>query len=866
MQRCLLQYLRFALVASLLSLAACASRESLAALPECTSCMTLSADQLAPFTDQDSTTGALAVTPQQLTLSGNRWLRTSASFDITPTTRLRFWFRSSEAAELQMIGVSASATTVNNHFIKLTGSQSWARNAPYSGNGDWQFYDLPIGEWASGSGRYLVFANDNDTAPTRGIASWGNLQLIDTATGSSQWLGNGELLQINSGSDTNLDSGTDVWLADQFHYGASRSQQSLNGEAPFTSARECSDGYAVPLINGRYRVELLFSEDGQQVTAAGQRLMTVSIEEQAAEPLDIFAAAGGADRPFSISREVTISDGQLDVRLAATEGCTRINGLRLTTLSLNDQLAAGYLFSGPARASGAALRAEPTFEAVGLYWRPAAASNGAIAEVRYRKVGDSQWRQGHPLWLDERSDSELYDVPERAREFRGSIVGLAPNSRYDVQVYLPATGEMAHQSFSTWSDEPPIAATTTVTSSSEPLLIQQSGSASGWLLYTAAEGGATLDGNGVSDVNIDIDGSYIIIRGLTLKNARMHSIRLSKKSHHIIIEHNDISGWGRIDSDGFGVNYDSAITNGPGISPQVSHLVIQHNDIHHPRSGANNWRQFRPKYNTDHPLGPQAISLWDTGGHHVIRHNRIYSSPGYYFNDGIGGGNNFSYSGGAPGNDSDIYGNEISHCWDEAIEAEGGNANVRIWDNFTDQVFVHYGLSATTVGPLYLFRNVAYRAKRSDIQNDNAGVSVKAKGTVVNDRLYGNGKVYLFHNSFYRTAFRVGTLNGIYDSGGLLSNMTSRNNIFDHEGWAIDDSGESSNDFDYDLYQGPLITASGQQANGINQPPLNDLNNDQQWRLLPESPATDAGMVVPNFSDGYQGAAPDIGAVEHPSQ
>ncbi len=66
MQRCLLQYLRFALVASLLSLAACASRESLAALPECTSCMTLSAEQLAPFTDQDSTTGAMAVTPQQL--------------------------------------------------------------------------------------------------------------------------------------------------------------------------------------------------------------------------------------------------------------------------------------------------------------------------------------------------------------------------------------------------------------------------------------------------------------------------------------------------------------------------------------------------------------------------------------------------------------------------------------------------------------------------------------------------------------------------------------------------------------------------------------------------------------------------------
>ena len=69
----------------------------------------------------------------------------------------------------------------------------------------------------------------------------------------------------------------------------------------------------------------------------------------------------------------------------------------------------------------------------------------------------------------------------------------------------------------------------------------------------------------------------------------------------------------------------------------------------------------------------------------MIRHNEIFSTDGsHYFNDGIGGSDNFSTTG-FPNADSDIYGNEISHVWDDAIEAEGGNRNVRIWGNYMDR-------------------------------------------------------------------------------------------------------------------------------------------------------------------------------------
>ena len=47
----------------------------------------------------------------------------------------------------------------------------------------------------------------------------------------------------------------------------------------------------------------------------------------------------------------------------------------------------------------------------------------------------------------------------------------------------------------------------------------------------------------------------------------------------------------------------------------------------------------------------------------------------------MGEGENFS-SVGFPHADTDIYGNIIMNCWDDGIESEGGNRNVRIWGNY----------------------------------------------------------------------------------------------------------------------------------------------------------------------------------------
>ena len=99
---------------------------------------------------------------------------------------------------------------------------------------------------------------------------------------------------------------------------------------------------------------------------------------------------------------------------------------------------------------------------------------------------------------------------------------------------------------------------------------------------------------------------------------------------------------------------------------------MQRNYIHDPRWDTNSWSERHEGHsNQYHPHGPQAVSWYNTGGNHVIRYNRIHGDIDHYFNDGLGGGENYSWTGGFPGRDSDINGNTFEYVWDDAVESEG---------------------------------------------------------------------------------------------------------------------------------------------------------------------------------------------------
>ena len=490
-------------------------------------------------------------------------------------------------------------------------------------------------------------------------------------------------------------------------------------------------------------------------------------------------------------------------------------------------------------AFGAEPRVVPTFESLGIYWTPPANPGAGGCPLQFRPRGESNWRDALPLWFDARNG-----------ECRGSIVQLQPGSTYEI-----ALGGRQITA-KTWSERFPVARTVRV-SSTRALKITEGGTPSGYVLYDGE--GATIDGADAEQFNITVAAPYVIVRGFTLKGAKQDAIRLLPDTHDVVIEDNDISGWGRFrytNSKGWkiGIDMDSGVRAMCDKSWRLERTIVQRNRIHDPRYGANSW-------SWDHPAGPQALSYSYCGGNHVIRWNEVYSSDEqHYFNDGIGGEDNFSDAG-FPNADSDIYGNRISNTWDDGIESEGGNRNVRIWGNYLDNTATGVASTVTHVGPLYIFRNVYARSRvlsERAPEADDRGPFAKSGATSE----WGGGRRYVFHNTLLQPGGNGGAGTGISGAGNQpLTNTVTRNNIWfiwkSH--WpSISEDGGSGNDFDYDLYNGKVNAYRGAEKHGIAAAP----SYEHEFRLAPRSPGVDAGVRIPNFNDNYVGAAPDIGAQE----
>ncbi|MCP4261504.1 MAG: LamG domain-containing protein, partial [Planctomycetes bacterium] len=191
-----------------------------------------------------------------------------------------------------------------------------------------------------------------------------------------------------------------------------------------------------------------------------------------------------------------------------------------------------------------------TFHCIGIYWSPQDGSSDNVCQVLYRSFDSTEWKEALPLWYDDRGvggngDSDFPYPPQ----YRGSIVNLEPGTTYEIELSLLNTGISQTFTASTWSEEFPIAKTVylEVGTTNQALSITESGSPDGYILYTHPEGEtSTINVNNQEDSCIYISASYIIIRGLTLREASIHGIRILHNVHDVVIEECDISGWGRL--------------------------------------------------------------------------------------------------------------------------------------------------------------------------------------------------------------------------------------------------------------------------------------------------------------------------------
>ena len=242
------------------------------------------------------------------------------------------------------------------------------------------------------------------------------------------------------------------------------------------------------------------------------------------------------------------------------------------------------------------------------------------------------------------------------------------------------------------------------------------------MLFTAPRGQNVIEGNDKDDscVLIRQGAHHVIVRGLVLKDCKRYGVLIQRQggdtpsdaqTHDIVIEDNEITGWGGFEN----VRKDTRLADNDGAvhcayyretddARRPDRIIVQGNRMRDPRHGANPWRSTA--HGHKHPFGPLGVNFDRCGRNHVIRYNEIRSQNGNFFNDGIGGADNFSTAG-FPWADADIYGNRVSEVYDDAIEAEGANRNVRIWGNHFRRVYVAIGNAATVTGPLYVWRNVA---------------------------------------------------------------------------------------------------------------------------------------------------------------
>jgi len=502
----------------------------------------------------------------------------------------------------------------------------------------------------------------------------------------------------------------------------------------------------------------------------------------------------------------------------------------------------------------------PTFECIGIYWSPEGGSVDKDVLVNFREAGTSQWQMGLNMKYNPQNSS--YD----GGDYRGSIVKLKPDTKYEIQLTLKGTSNTITYNEKTWTENFPIGKTIYPGNRSTQLTINKadSGSASGYILYDGQ--GDTIDVNNTDDACIYIKANYVIIRNYVLTSGKKYGIYLEDDVHDVIIEGCDISNWGQIMEDGWGTQ-EGAIHSTPygsydcGVyKSDLARIVVQRNKIHHPRSDANSWAEGRGNPVNYHPIGPQAVIFVNPAGNNVIRYNEVWSDENHMYNDIIGGSCNQDWIG-YPGPDSDIYGNYLSDCWDEAIEAEGGGRNVRIWGNYMENLFGAIAAAGTRIGPIYAWNNVSGRSYSPP------GSEYWEYGIYFKQEYDEDGIKYVFNNTILQPNGQgTGGIQTVENSNGLVSNMVTRNNVLQvKEGTTYSIGYGNTNDFDFDLCNKnhPF------EPNGLDGTPIyvNGAGFDHatmtgNYTLDPSSPGYDAGTAIPNFKVNYNGNAPDMGASE----
>ncbi|MEK3722679.1 Ig-like domain-containing protein [Paenibacillus sp. FSL H8-0034] len=638
------------------------------------------------------------------------------------------------------------------------------------------------------------------------------------------------------------------------------------------------------------------------VTGVSLNKTATTLEKAATETLTAAVAPAGAPQAVkwtSSNANVATVDINNGLVTAVNTGTATITATS-TTVTPSSVTNAVYTASStvtvmagmPAPVYGLTLT--PSFQSASVYI--AGGRDDLIRHLYYRKTGDSVWKEAlEPIYIP---GKEI---------FSGSIVRLEEDTAYEVKSDVFYGGTLVKSetgSFRTWTSNPAIAQTISLSSlyTSGGLTIDGiTGTDTGWIKIVN-DTGLTIDAGELTNHAVTVTNSvYTILDGFIVKGGKKNGIFMNNTVHDVRISNADISGWGRIAVDtvttpeqiafinksdvGYGTPIDAEgnmLEGDAGFRIEDSkNIVVERSYVHEPRGYANPWTGINSDgqpFSNSHPQGPEAMYLRSAGGM-VVRYNDFSGTDEYHrFNDVISGYFNNQESGGFY-KDADVYGNFFGYSNDDSIELDGGQSNIRVFDNRFEMSYAGMSFAPNMVGPSYAFKNVLYNM--NDYRRTGTGAVVKLGGN--NSTVY-KGQTWFFNNTIYAVPKAIvgsstpknwygGTRNNLIV---VMRNLINGSSYF----YNIEDNSPSVNpatNFDYDALgrsaaadgAGQIVANPGAEAHGLFK--IGKMTNPDAGVFTLTASGIDAakevnvmdkGTVVNNFADTFTGSTPDIGAFE----
>lgn len=527
----------------------------------------------------------------------------------------------------------------------------------------------------------------------------------------------------------------------------------------------------------------------------------------------------------------------------------------------------------------------PTDHNLGFRWYVEGDSNrNATVEVSYRKQGETTWRTALPLLrVHYEIVNQDYDPYRVGNLFAGSVLFLEPETEYEVRFLMrdPDGGAPAEPRIETVATRPapirPEGGRTIVANPETGLMaayaqaqpgdvvelqpgiyhgpfeLERSGEPGRPIVFRGSQQGAAIleaDGTDSRSRIVSIAGTHhLMFENLTFRKAHTAVYAGRPGSRGITIRNC------RIEDVISGINTTSENSRNWYIADNE---VIGTNPSWYPRPEAY--------------MSPSHTGVNVYGQGHVVCYNRITR-----FSDALAIANF-----GPPVDDVekhcvsiDFHHNDLSFAQDDTLETDYGCHNVRVYANRCYNTHTALSTQPFYGGPVYLIRNEAYGITSLNLKLNNWPAGILVYHNTLCAARQGLTPPPIWQNGHFRNNLFMGGRGYAMETGSPTPYST-----LDYNGYRRNDPERFLKWIDADRNVGryqslsELYDATGLERHGLEldygifvraEPPDEGKTSDSaeyDLRLRPNAKCVDAGVKLPQMTDGMQGAAPDLGCYE----